>query len=358
MPEKKVPPKKPVRGRVKPPKLALDKPDKTVIKALALGGMLGGGAPCAVDVKDDKIIRVRPFHYDWKYKSKEFNPWKIKRNGKVLTPHFKSQPSPFSLAYKKRTYSPNRIKYPLIRVDWDPNGERHPENRGKSKFRRISWDEASNIVANEIKRIHKEYGPCGILVQGDGHGECKSIHTPHGNSTLLLDKMGGFTQQVRNPDSWEGWYWGSKHVWGQGFIGMMQPANNIVKDMTEHCDMVLFWGCDPETTPWGFVGQSASQLCYFWTEVGIKQIYVCPDLNYGAAVHADKWIPILPNTDVALQLAIAYTWIKEGTYDKEYVKTHAVGFEKFSDYVMGKEDGDPQDTGMGFSEVRCAGMDD
>ena len=61
-------------------------------------------------------------------------------------------------------------------------------------------------------------------------------------------------------------------------------------------------------------------------EVGIKQVYICPDLNYGAAVHADKWIPILPNTDAALQLAIIYIWITEGTYDKEYVKTHTVGF--------------------------------
>ncbi len=38
-----------------------------------------------------------------------------------------------------------------------------------------------------------------------------------------------------------------------------------------------------------------------------------------AAVHADKWIPILPNTDAALQLAIAYHWITKGTYDKEYI---------------------------------------
>ena len=46
---------------------------------------------------------------------------------------------------------------------------------------------------------------------------------------------------------------------------------------------------------------------YFWKEIGIKQVYICPDLNYGAAIHADKWIPVLPNTDAALQLAIAYT---------------------------------------------------
>jgi trimethylamine-N-oxide reductase (cytochrome c) len=62
-------------------------------------------------------------------------------------------------------------------------------------------------------------------------------------------------------------------------------------------------------------------------------------LNYGAAIHADKWIPVLPNTDAALQLAIAFMWLTEGTYDKEYVETHVTGFDKFSDYVLGKEDG-------------------
>ena len=82
-----------------------------------------------------------------------------------------------------------------------------------------------------------------------------------------------------------------------------------------------------------------SRFCYWYTEIGIKCIYICLDLNYSAAVHADKWIPVLPNTDVALQLAIAYQWITKGTYDKEYVATHTVGFDKFKEYVLGKEDG-------------------
>ena len=175
-----------------------------------------GGVPTAVDVKNGKIVRLRPLHLDSKYNREEINTWKFERNGKTLKPLLKSLPSPFSLAYKKRAYSPNRIKYPLKRVDWDPNGERNTQNRGKSKFKRISWDEAANIVASEIKRIHKEYGPYGILVQADGHAECKTVHISHGCQVLLLDKMGGFTQQIRNPDSWEGWYWGTKHVWGIG----------------------------------------------------------------------------------------------------------------------------------------------
>lgn len=316
--------------------------EKTVIKALGLSGGMFGAAPCAIDVKDGKVIRVRPLHFDSKYDPKDFNPWKITKNGRNFEPLMKSVPSPFSLAYKKRVYSPNRIKYPLKRIDWDPNGERNTQNRGISKYVRISWDEASEIIANEIKRIHETYGPLAILVQGDGHGECKFVHAAHGCPTLLLDKMGGFTQQVRNPDSWEGWYWGAKHVWGPGLIGMMNPAENIVKDICENSDMVVVWGGDPETTPWGFRGQLASRLCFYWSEIGIKQIYICPDVNYSVGIHADKWIPILPNTDAALQLAIIYMWIKEGTYDKEYVETHTVGFDKIKAYVMGEEDGIPK----------------
>ena len=114
-----------------------DRQNKTVIKSLALGGTGGGGGPCAVDVKDGKIVRVRPLRYDWKYDAEQLNPWKFKRNGKTLEPLMKSLPAPFSVAYKKRVYSPNRIKYPLKRVDWDPNGERNTQNRGKSKFKRI-----------------------------------------------------------------------------------------------------------------------------------------------------------------------------------------------------------------------------
>jgi trimethylamine-N-oxide reductase (cytochrome c) len=317
--------------------------EKTVIKTLGLASSYGGGTPCAINVKDGKILRIKPLHYDWKYDKKQLNPWKLQRNGKTLEPLLKSLPGPFSLAYKKRVYSPNRIKYPLKRVDWNPDGERNTQNRGKSKFKRISWDEATDIIAGEIKRVQKKYGPFAILLQADGHGECKTIHAAHGCPALLLDKIGGFTQQVRNADSWEGWYYGAKHVWGNGVVGMMWPAKNIVKDITENTEMMLVWGGDPETTPWGTIGgQFASRLCYFWSEAGMKQVYICPDLNYGAAVHADKWIPVLPNTDVALQLAIAHVWITEGRYDKGYVATHVVGFNKFADYVLGKEDGVPK----------------
>jgi len=324
--------------------------EETRVRSVGFLGLPGGGAEGVVDVKDGKIVRIRPLHYDWKYDKKHLNPWKLVKNGKALEPLMKTLPGTFSLAYKKRVYSPNRIKYPLKRIDWDPKGERNPQNRGKSKYKRISWDEATDIIASEIKRIHKEYGPLAILTQQEGHGENKWLQGPHGMPTLLLKKMGGYTQQIRNADSWEGWYYGAEHVWGQGLYGHYFPADNVLKDVIDYCDMVLVWGGDPETTTWGFCGQLASRVSYFWTDIGIKQVYICPELNYGAAVHADKWIPVLPNTDAALQLAIIYTWIKEGTYNKDYVATHAVGFDKVKAYVMGEEDGVPKTPGWASSK--------
>jgi trimethylamine-N-oxide reductase (cytochrome c) len=316
--------------------------EKTYIRALGLAGPPGGGVPTAIDVKDGKILRVRPLHFDSEYSREHIRPWSFKRNGIEFVSPVKSCPGSFSLAYKKRATSPNRIQYPMKRVDWDPDGERNPQNRGKSKFKRISWDEAASLVAREIMRVKETYGIEAILSQVDGHGENKYVHAPHGCQLLLLDKLGESTQQIRNPDSWEGWYWGAMHVWGTGSCGLMTPGDNILKDLTYNSELVLFWGADPETTPLGFGGGTFSRLWYYWTQVGIEQVYICPDLNYGAAIHADKWIPILPNTDAAMQLAIIYIWLTEGTYDKEYVETHTVGLDKVADYVLGKEDGIPK----------------
>jgi anaerobic selenocysteine-containing dehydrogenase len=315
---------------------------KTCIKALSLLSETGtGGNVAVVDTKNGKIVRVRPLHYDWKYELNEIRPWKVEARGKVFQPGMKELLPPHSMGYKKRVYSPNRVLYPLKRVDWNPYGDRHPEKRGESKYIRISWDEATDIIASEIKRVKKKYGMSAILVQADGHGETKIVHPAHACNTLLLKHLGGYTLQTRNPDSWEGWYWGAKHTWGMEPVGV-ESQINVFPDVARNTELMLYWGCDPETTPWGFAGQLSSRICYWFTEIGMKSVYICPDLNYGAAVHADKWIPILPNTDAALRLAIAYVWISKGTYDKQYVVTHTLGFEKFEEYVLGKEDGIPK----------------
>lgn len=226
---------------------------KTYYKGLGFCGFGMGSNTAEVDVKDGKVLRIRPMQFDKQYKKEDLNPWKIEVNGKTFEPKMKTLLPPFSFIYKKRMHSKNRILYPLKRVDWDPNGERNTQNRGESKFVRISWDEATDIIANEIRRIHEQYGPYAILSQGDGHGETKAIHGPHGCQKNFLELMGGSTTQARNADSWEGWYWGIKHVWGCEPIGQ-GIQKNLWWDISHHSKMLLYWGCDPETTTWGWGG--------------------------------------------------------------------------------------------------------
>ncbi len=245
--------------------------DKTVLKTLGQCSFAQGGEIASVDVKNGKIVRIRPHHHDERYTKEELGQYKLEKDGVVYETPLKGLLAPFHLAYKKRVYSPNRIKYPLKRVDWDPKGARlhrsggrNTQNRGKSKYVRISWDEATTIIADEIRRINKEYGPLGICAHGDGHGETKTVHGAHGVMMDLLGLTGGFTQAVRNADSWEGWYWGTKHVWGNGENGLCLPADNIMNDVTQHTDMLVHIGADLETTPWGFAGQFPTNVLYYW----------------------------------------------------------------------------------------------
>jgi anaerobic selenocysteine-containing dehydrogenase len=316
--------------------------DKTVYKTTGWCGFGSGSNAAAVDIKDGRIARIRPMDLEKEYDRDELNPWEITVRGKTLTCGTKTSLPPLAIAYKNRVYSKNRIPYPMKRVDWDPKGNRNTQNRGISGYERISWDEATQIIADEINRCIDTYGNSSVFVQGDGHGETKVMHGGHGCNTHLMNLMGGFTLQARQPDSWEGWYWGAKHMWGMDPVGQQALQSNVLMDISENADTVLFVGCDPETTPWGWGAQMASQISYFWHDIDIKQIYICPDVNYGAAVHADKWIPVLPNTDAALWLAVAYVWLTEGTYDAEYLKTHADGFDWFARYVHGGEDGIPK----------------
>jgi len=324
--------------------------ERTLPRCLSWCGVAGNGSNASmVDVKDGKIVRIRPLHYDWKYDREHMNVWKFESNGVSFEPKMKTLIPPFSIAYKKRVYSPARIRFPMKRVDFDPDGAigstgpggRNVKNRGVSKYERISWDDALDIIVKEMGRIKETYGPTALLYQSDQHGEDKIVHACHGAGRSLLKLWGGYTQQNRQPDSWEGWWWGNKHLWGCEPVGQ-GIQSNLLLDVSENSELLLFIGCDQETTPWGWEGQLPSLLSFFWTEAGKKQIYICPDVNYAGAVHADRWIPILPNTDAAMYLAIAYTWFVEDTYDKEYLKTHAVGVEEFKAYVMGDEDGTPK----------------
>ena len=50
------------------------------------------------------------------------------------------------------------------------------------------------------------------------------------------------------------------------------------------------------------------------------------------------WLPMRPGSDTALAMAIAYVWLTEGTYDKQYIAEKTYGFDEFKAYILGEVD--------------------
>jgi hypothetical protein len=87
----------------------------------------------AFDMKNGKIVRGRRVHFAEDYP--EIKPWTISARGKTWTVPVKSPAPAYYLAHRKRTDSPNRVLYPMKRVDWEPGGDPekiNAQNRGIS----------------------------------------------------------------------------------------------------------------------------------------------------------------------------------------------------------------------------------
>src|SRR5690606_28165249 len=54
------------------------------------------------------------------------------------------------------------------------------------------------------------------------------------------------------------------------------------------------------------------------------------------------WLPIRPNTDVAMMIGLAHTLVAEDLHDKDFLARYTVGFERFERYLLGRDDGVPK----------------
>ncbi len=291
------------------------------------------GGPVFLYVKNDKIIRITPIEFD----HNDPETWTISARGKKFRPPRKTSLAPHGMNWKSMVYSPDRLLYPMKRIDFDPDGKRNQKNRGNSGYERISWDEALNIVSGEIKRVKKEHGPGAIV---NSHGS----HHTWGNVGYYLSanfkfiNAVGMTRVHHNPDSWEGWYWGAAHHWGGSLRVGQSETYGTVEDLLKEAEMVVFWASNPEGTS-GAYGSFEGTIRRKWLkELDIDIVHVDPFYNDSCQFLGGKWLPTKPTSSPALAMAIAYVWIKENLYDKEFVKNRTTGFEVWKEYILGKED--------------------
>ena len=294
--------------------------------------------PIQVYVRDGKVVRIRPLVAD----EKDFKPWSIEAGGRTYTPPTKFHLAPFIHAERIRLYAEDRIKYPMKRKDFDPKGKRNQEKRGISGYERISWDEALDIVSGEIKRIREKHGGAAITGLTSSHHNWGIVGYKMGPFARFMDML-EYTPVFDNPDSWEGWHWGAPHTYGFFWRLGMPEQYDLLQDVLKNTEMIVLWSNDPDSTRAIYSAQDAVQWRQWLKEKGVEMVVIDPFFNYTAA-HMDhaKWFPLRPDSGAALAQAIAYVWITEDTYDKDYVAKRTVGFEEFKNHILGKDDGVPK----------------
>ncbi len=305
------------------------------------------GGPVYVHVRNGRITRLEPLPLS----PDDAESWVIEARGRKFSPPRIAMVSPYTLAERSRIYAPNRLLYPLKRVDFNPNGDRHPETRGKSGYERISWDEALDILTHEIERTHRTYGPGAILTTPPSHHNWGNIGYRHSTYLRFMGIL-GYTYADHNPDSWEGWHWGAMHNWGFAWRLGIPGQYDLLEDALKHCEMMVFWSSDPESTTGIYAGHESTIRRFWLKELGVKMVFIDPYHNFTAVNFADKWFAPRPGTDAALAAAIAYVWLTEDLYDKEYVEKCTYGFDKWKDYILGKEDGSPKTPEWAETETR------
>ncbi len=239
-------------------------------------------------------------------------------------------------AQRKQVLGADRLKYPMKRKNWEPGGGKK-ELRGQDEWERISWDEALDIIADEIKRISETHGSTAIYANGEGKN--------------LLGALGPYTTNW-GTISWGAW-------WNSSVVGVGEGCN-FSETLNDRFDMrnseyIVLFGANPA---WSALG-NATQHYLAMKNAGAKFIIIDPIYTDTAALLDAQWIPIRPGTDSALLLSLAYTMITEDSesnelIDWDFLNRCTVGFdadhmpndartnENFKDYVLGVYDNIPK----------------
>jgi len=70
-------------------------------------------------------------------------------------------------AYRQMVHHPERLMFPQKRVG----------AKGEGKFKRISWDEALDLLAGELIRVKEQYGNQGLfLATGGGRLQTQGLN--------------------------------------------------------------------------------------------------------------------------------------------------------------------------------------
>lgn len=189
-------------------------------------------------------------------------------------------------------YEADRIRYPLKRA-----GE-----RGAGKWQRISWDQATEEIADKVIDIFEKYGP-GKLKTHQGSGNQSMVR--HSGPSRFASLVGGI--QLDGFTVVGDLNTGAHLAYGN-------PLESFTSDAWFDADYIMLGMINPNAT-------RIPDAHYIWEAQhnGARIVSTAPDMN-PSSIHADLWMPIKQGSDPSLAMSFVNVIIEEKLYKPAFMK--------------------------------------
>ncbi|MBI3826941.1 MAG: molybdopterin guanine dinucleotide-containing S/N-oxide reductase [Candidatus Rokubacteria bacterium] len=236
-----------------------------------------------------------------------------------------------------------RVTRPMVRAGWLDRGPGPDARRGAEPFVPVSWAKAIELLARELARVYREHG--GEAVYGGSYGWASAGRFHHAQSQLhrFLNCLGGFVR--------------GEHTYSNGALTVIMP--HVVGSVRTYLDRATAWSVIERHTelfvcvggiplkntmvsPGGASRHPARDHLRAARARGTEFVLLSPIRDDLPDFVGAEWLPVVPGSDVAVLLALAYTLVDEGLHDRAFLARCCVGFERFEAYLLGVEDGCPK----------------
>ena len=259
----------------------------------------GGGCPLLARIKDGKVVEIID------------NPAKSR--------HMEGCIKGYQM--HRVLYAEDRLRKPLIRVG----------PRGGGEFKEISWSEAFDYVAGELRRIKTEHGPQSILHLGGSGSTRGSLHNTNRLTKRFLALFGGYTERHSS--------------YSVGAATFVTPyilgtySAGIDSATLESAKLIILWGVNPSDLKLECGLESQLREA---KRRGVDIIVIDPRRSLTAKTLASQWIQVYPGTDAVLMAGILHALIAKKLVKEWFIDKYSHGFDELRKYIFGETDGVPK----------------
>jgi len=236
--------------------------------------------------------------------------------------------------------SPMRIRRPAVRRGWLDGTPGNAQSRGADDYVEVSWPQALDLVAKELRRVYGNFGPQAVFGGSYGWASAGRFHHAQSQVHRFLNLLGGYVRSVNTYSS------GAAMVIIPHVLGPYDhfERKSVTWDAIERSSeiVVAFGGMAIKNADVHGGGNSqhiVRDKLQGASARGARFVLISPLKDDFPAEANAEWLSIVPGTDVALMAGLAHVLVREGLHDRGFLDRYTVGYERFEDYLLGRIDG-------------------